>query len=75
MAVRLCLQLPLISRNLIAPVAVRLCAEISPSPVVFSAQALVAAQGQKEQELQERYKALAEEREDLRRALQAVPAQ
>jgi hypothetical protein len=35
----------------------------------------VAAQGQKESELQERYKALAEEREDLRRALQAVPAQ
>lgn len=38
-------------------------------------QALVAAQSQKEQDLQERFKALAEEREDLRRALQAVPAQ
>ncbi|KAL4447677.1 hypothetical protein ABPG75_004896 [Micractinium tetrahymenae] len=37
-------------------------------------QALVAAQAAREKELQERYKELSHERDDLRRTLQAVPA-
>lgn len=51
------------------------CAHLERSSFWPHLQALVAAQSQKEQDLQERFKALAEEREDLRRALQAVPAQ